>query len=349
MRAWILCVSLLACKGGDEGKSHPYEGLLDLGLANPYPSHLLVQDGHLVLPDSLLPDDVAHPDFSRITWREGFSPAQTSVLRLPNISSAELPTFLDIQVGEGSVLLVDLDAGELLPVMAELDAWPDAEEPVLLIRPLHALPVGHQVSVVVLKSAVERPPSFDALLADDAPGNSDLVGHVRALVDQLGTLNIPENDIAVAWDFPVSRSVMPLTSALSQAEFDGDIEVVRVRDLEADDSLPPHVWRSAEGTYQVTNFLVDDLNLDLQADGTVLSTGTAEAELFVIVPSSVADAPAGTVPVLVFGHGIFSSPALYLDLNDDPSDVLALADNLGAIVVATTWRGLTLGDSVEVL
>ena len=57
--------------------------------------------------------------------------------------------------------------------------------------------------------------------------------------------------------------------------------------------------------------------LNLQSDGTVLPTGTAEAFLYVHVPTSVADAPAGSVPVMIFGHGIFGEPQIYLDEERD--------------------------------
>ncbi len=349
MRRWFLCLMLVACKGEPEVAPHTYDGLLDLGRHNPYPNHLLIEDGHVALSDDMLPAGVAHPDFERVAWRTGFSPAQTSVLHLPNIDPSNFPTFLDIRVGEGSVRLVDLDTGAFLPVMAELDAWPEAVNPSLLIRPLKTLPLDHRIGVAVLTDAVARPQSFDDLLFDAPAGNEALASHAQELVAKLGEAGIAQDDIAVAWDFPVAQAVTPLTSALSQTSFDGEVSITRVRNLDAGDTLPPHVWRSAEGTYTVTDFLVDDLTLDLQADGTVSPVGTAEAELFVIVPNSVADAPEGSVPVLVFGHGIFSAPELYLDLNDDPSNVLALAEELGAIVVGTTWRGLTLSDSVEVL
>jgi hypothetical protein len=58
----------------------------------------------------------------------------------------------------------------------------------------------------------------------------------------------------------------------------------------------------------------------------------------------VHEAPAGTVPVVVFGHGIFASPHSYLGKDDDPESVLALADRLGAIMIGTKWRGLTTDD-----
>jgi hypothetical protein len=75
-----------------------------------------------------------------------------------------------------------------------------------------------------------------------------------------------------------------------------------------------------------------------------MSQGEVEAYLFVHIPESVRKAPEGSVPVLVFGHGILSDPDNYLADTDDTSHVIELADRLGVIVVATTWRGLTTDD-----
>ena len=108
----------------------------------------------------------------------------------------------------------------------------------------------------------------------------------------------------------------------------------------------PFTYRSGAGRFDVTDFLVDDLSLVLDDQGHVAPQGVTDAALYVHVPSSVADAPANSVPVMVFGHGIFASPELYLAERDDPSGVLALADEMGVIVVGTTWRGLTTSDLV---
>jgi hypothetical protein len=63
------------------------------------------------------------------------------------------------------------------------------------------------------------------------------------------------------------------------------------------------------------------------------------------IPTSVKDAPAGSVPVLVYGHGILGDESDALDL--DPGYVSAplwLAEDQGFIVIATAWRGLDARD-----
>jgi len=316
-------------------------GLLGDGLANPYPSQLLVDpDGHLAIPADALPSGglTLHPT-ERVAWRTGFSSAQTAVVRGLAVDAVGLPA-VDSGPGEGSVRMADLTAGTWLPVMAELDAFPEASPPALLVRPLTVLPDGHDIAVVVTTEATARPERFQALV-DGAPPAS-LVSYQPthdALMADLTQLGIDEAEVALAWSFPVDRGVQPVPSALEQREAHDSYTL-------AVDAAPttPLTWRAGTGTYTVTDFLLDDRSLVFGEAGSVVPQGTVEASLYVHVPASVADAPEGTVPVLVFGHGIFARPELYLAEEDDPSGVLALADELGAIVVGTTWRGLTTAD-----
>src|SRR5688500_4378512 len=143
---WLL---LAACSGSDDdGGPGPGEddgvGLLGTGWANPFPNAELVGPDGLDLRDLPAVGETPLP-VDRLAWRTGFSPAQTSVLRLEGISPDGLPSHLDIRPGEGTVRMVDLDDGTVLPCMAELDAHEDALEPALLVRPLTALAVGHRV------------------------------------------------------------------------------------------------------------------------------------------------------------------------------------------------------------
>lgn len=343
----------LACDRKDIETPAPADtgvGLVGDSIVDPFPSSLLVgADGKLALPLDALPSGGETPlMLDRTAWRTGFSPAQTSVVRLDGVDASALPSWRDPTPGAGGVVLADLTAGRFLPVMAELDAWEGADPPALLIRPLEAVPPGHRVAVAVTTSAIARADRFDALIDGEPPASlAGVADHFRGVVDDLVALGMERDAIALAWDYPVGDGTLPLRSALSQLDGPGGYTLTRVRDADLGDLVAgPLTWRVGQGTFDVPDFLVDDELLDLQPDGTVRPTGTAQAELYVHVPRSVQGAAPGTVPVLLFGHGIFSSPDLYLDDADDPSGVLQLADEAGFIVVATTWRGLTWDDRV---
>jgi hypothetical protein len=280
----------------------------------------------------------------RVAWREGFSVAQTAVLALPDLDPSGFPDWRSPTPGEGSVRLLDRTAGVWLPAYAELDAHPEAE-PTLLVRPLLAVEPGHRVAVVVTTDAAAPVERFHALL--DGPAPPDLEAHAehfRSLVAELEALGVDEADIAIAWDYPVADGTAPTRSMWTQVTVPDSWSFDAVDELDAGDPVPPFTFRAARGTYSTVDFLIDDLGLQLEDDGTVSPTGSVDAYLYVHVPESVADAPTGTVPVILFGHGIFAEPDLYLAEQDDPSRVNRLANEAGAIVVATRWRGLTTPD-----
>lgn len=351
---WLIVPLILAtgCKKGElEG-----EGLVGDGWHNPFPSTHHVVDGKVDL-EGILPTPLegTPPPVERLAWRSGFSAGQTTMVHLPGADPATLPSWREPTPGEGGVRMADLTDGSWIPCMAELDAHPDATDPVLLIRPLQALPFGHDIGVVVTTDVVDRPERFEALVNGPPKGTSmpeDLEPHQAHYADLITTLQgmgVDPDSIALAWDFPVGDGGQPLRSALDQLRVPTSWDLDDVRDADLGDGVVPGTWRVGEGTFEVQDFLVDDELLDLAADGTVSETGTAAADLYVHVPASVADAAEGSVPVVMFGHGIFSAPDNYLDEDDDPSAVVQLAEESGWILIGTTWRGLTEKDLVAPL
>ncbi|MEQ1567517.1 MAG: hypothetical protein ABMA64_17885 [Myxococcota bacterium] len=346
----MILAAILACTGDPPVQPPPHvedvgTGPLGDGWANPFPNAQLVDaSGHLDLRD--LPSGGATPlPVERLAWRTGFSPAQVSVLRLDGIDPSGFPAQDPITPGEGTVRMIDLTDQRYVACFAELDAYPDADQRALLVRPLEALRVGHDIAVVVLDDAVPRPARFDALISDHPPASLEQVApDYRALMAALAAFGVPTDDVAVAWQFPVGDGTAPLRSALEQRAVPGGHTFTAVRELDAGHEVPPLTWRAAEGTFRVQQLIGPDGRLALGADGSVSVLGETDAVLYVHVPTSVRDRPAGSVPVMVFGHGLFGEPGLYLDDPDDPSKVLQLAEDGGYIVIATLWRGLSRPD-----
>lgn len=325
----------LACRS-DELPPDEGTGLLGTGWANPFPSTHQLSGGHLALRD--LPSVGQTPlPVDQLEWRTGFSAAQVSVLRVDGIDPSGFPTVEEPL--SGTIRLFDRTAGRELPCLAELDAFPEADERATLIRPLTALTVGHDIAVVVLTGALPRPERFEWLLSDTPPASlADVAPEYRALIDELVPF-VPPDEVALAWSFPVGDGATPLTQAIATLETPGSYSISTVRES----GLPPFTYRAGQGTFTVQNLLADGA-LVLDEAGVAAAFGTDEADLYVHVPLSVADAAEGTVPVMVFGHGIFGDPESYLDDPLDPSGLLELADEGGFIVVATSWRGLSSSD-----
>src|SRR5690606_31070521 len=161
-------------------------------------------------------------------------------VRLPHVDPAALPSWRDAPGPRDGVRLYDLDAGERLPVMAELDAHPDAADaPSLLIRPLRTLTPGHRVAVVITTDVAARPERFDVLARGRRVPGFDDRDHVLVLLDELEALGEDPDAVALAWDFPVGDGTAPLQTALSQLEPPGTWRFTNVREASAGDRVAP--------------------------------------------------------------------------------------------------------------
>lgn len=313
-------------------------GALGEGSLNPFPSTELVADGHLAFRAGELPNRGVDWDVDRLDERTGFSVVQPSVVQLP------APVDPDSIAGQaglgtgGSVRMFDLDSGAELPVLAELDANEDAAEsgnPALIVRPMEAMTPGHTVAVVLTNEVTTNGLPFDNL--------PEPAGHYADLRDELSAMGV--DDVQLAWDFPVGDGTAPLRSVLEQVGTPSSWTFTTT--WLPGSELEPLVdaTMQLEGTFVADDFLVDDVALDY-ADGTAAPQGSTDAYLFVHVPPSVATAADGSVPVMIFGHGIFGNPREYFA---DPDNLhqLEIADRLGVVVVATVWRGLTTDDQLH--
>ncbi len=367
--------------GDDDTYDGPPVGLLGDDPLQPYPSiHVLATDDtsatgyRLNFEDGQLPQSAGGTslDLDRLNRRDGFSPVNTAVLLWPDaeIDAASLPSVHDLAASldpASSVQILDLDSGERIPTFAELDAHPDCNGPAdrtLLIRPMQALPFGAHVAVVLTTALTDTagapllaPERFVALRdgGDVTPGLRPYQAHYEALFARLEELDLPRASLVLAWDYHVATEEAihrPLDHVLANvaAELPADPDhepsytVAWVSDVDEGYELSEHTWRLAQGKFNVANFLADDREFVLDDEGRPIRQGNAEVYYLAMVPASVHDAPAGSVPVVVFGHGIFASPHSYLGKDEDPESMLALADRLGAIMIGTKWRGLTTDD-----
>ncbi len=346
----------------------------------PFPSmQLLDEDStsatgyRVAFPEDLLPysEGGSPVEVARLNRLDGFSVAATALVVLPDtaLDASVLPSWHDPAAALDPacpVQLIDLDSGERLPLFAELDAHPDTvngEDRALLIRPLQAMAFGTRHAVVLTSglsqedgSPVEAPPGF-ASLRDGTPfialeGDAD---RFEDLFDQLGGLDLPRDELILAWDFVTgSEAVMHahldhvLEATLADLPDDPQHLPTTTVDISYDtdngDTLGEHAWRVVEGELELTSFLNDDGAFDLGDDDLPLVQGDDGVYWLVFLPQSLREAPAGSAPVVVFGHGILASPGLYLREVTDPMAVQALADRLGAVFIGTEWRGLTTRD-----
>jgi hypothetical protein len=364
---------------------HGAPGLVDGRVANPWPSYALMRADEamstgcrLAMPDDALPLGIdAHPlDLRRFDDRDGFSPAGSLWLQLhQTIDPTALPGPQDpaASLSSPAVQIWDLDTGERLPFWAEIDAYPDLPDAdrSLLLRPARAWPWGHRVAVVLtsaLGASVTSPSPFQDARAGDPDDPQG--AHVQDLLRRLVALGVVEEDVILAWDFPIAtaatvhrrldaviagvREGLPDDPAFQPAL---DLSVVLDADDPAGDAPTEGLWREVRGSFPLTHYLWPEQEGDdadrgifqLDADLLPVANAAAPAYFTLVVPESVRHAAAGTVPVLIFGHGIFSNPRAYLAEGGDPHGVIALLNRLGAIGIGGEWRGLTTRDATNAL
>lgn len=337
---------LLACPAPDDTAAEALGGALREGRQNPFPSvELMGEEGHIALTEGDLPVKEGGQawDFSAFAAREGFSVVQPSVVSFAVPIDPESVGGQDSVAKDGTVRLVDLDTGEALWCFAELDAAPEAMltglRP-LIVRPMQAFTPGHHIAVVVTSGVT----SGGEPLSLPAPE-----GHYAELHDTLADLG--QTDVVLAWDFPVARGNALLGAALAAtAGTPGAPTWSREWDADVEGAEPPAgLWRLAQGTFPAVNLLVDGTHMELDADRIPAVQGAVDAYLMVAVPESVREAAPGTVPVLLFGHGILSDPSDYLRDEGDGSGLVAFANEMGAIVVATEWTGLGGDDRLHAI
>ena len=352
----FLALFLVGCEPNDDAK--PKEVGAEKRAHFPFPSMHIMKDGSINLPSDLpRSTDGAPVAIDKLSWREGFSVAQSAVVDLDlEVDPASLPAQA-APVTDGSVQLWDLTSGTPILCFAELDsAEPiEGEFPVLIVRPQEVMIPGHQVAVV-LTDGVKTPEGVGMPVVDwyadlqrgvPGPDLGDWVGHYQSLEDELEELGV--EGITLAFDFPISDGGAPVRHLATETGVPGGYLIDEIRSTDDGVLMPEGGWQQLYGTYTVDNWLVDDLYFELDGDGLPIRQGTAEAELSIYIPESVRDAAPGTVPVWIFGHGLFGSPDVYLRDRDDPSRVAKLADEAGAIVFATVWRGFKNSDRIHAI
>ncbi len=215
------------------------------------------------------------------------------------------------------------------------------------------------------------PPGSFAAVRDEEPGEDPVALHYDALLTRLTDLGVARESVVMAWDFPVGTHdniAAPLDAVVQRMKdelpvdpaFAPAVSIDALLDRDAGDAPASGLWRELRGSFLLTHHLWvdDDQASDEEHDGGMfrvddeglpIPRGEAPAYFVAVVPESVRNADPGTVPVVVFGHGIFSAPAEYLAAPNDPNSTVELLDRMGAIGIGGEWRGLTERDRPDAI
>lgn len=326
---------------------------------------LSLRNENFVSPDGALPVDI-----SMFNVADGWSPATPILV---NFGRDVDPAFLNgpgdveptLQPG-APIALMHAETGELVPLLTEMDRnnrnltayrgrW------ALILRPMKAMQMGERYLVVLRNTLTDTegvpfdsPDAFVAL-RDGIPTSSARVEGMRERYEQLfetaENAGWPREELLLAWEFQVAseRHVLgPIRSARAQALAafaDGDISwtIDRVQvDLNA------NVHRMVEGTFSPPNFLTTENELVLDgAGGVAMQEGRPSYDFTLVVPPLPDDEE--PLALVLIGHGLFGRGRGLLQGGLAEEYTQPIAANVGAVLVATDWIGLSGGDTTLIV
>lgn len=297
---------------------------------------------------------------------DGFSPNSPLLTFIADLDAkaSALPEWTDLEdslSNEASVVIIDRDTGDRVPLWAELDPETGDEQPLLIVHPAVALLDGHTYSVAMqnLKTTtgadVAPSPVFEFYRDGYTSDNKQLNGRtaeMEAMFTALSGAGIERSTLQLAWDFTVA-STENLTSR---------ILTVRDNTLEWLDSRSPEytitsivpvsqddVAVQVAGTFKLPTHLTGDGSAGQRF--AYASTTPGPNDLPVIgevvdvpficqVPKVAVDDPSTVLHPGLYGHGLLGSEYEI----DYGGDVRALAQEADVLFCATKWAGMSEDD-----
>jgi hypothetical protein len=257
--------------------------------------------------------------------------------------------------------LLNVDTGERVPLLVEMDqnnrtiSGYEGRNP-LIIRPLAPMDFGARYLVVLTEevtdvdgAALPQPDGFVAL-RDDILTDDSQVEALRPRYEELfaaaDAAGWPRDSLHLAWELQVASEDWVLGAIRSMrdqtlADIEANGVTYTVDSVVLDQN--ENVGWMVKGTFQPTSFLTDDYTLVRNTDGSVVEQGNRASYPFTMVIPPIA-ATQGDLPLVLFGHGLFGTGDSMLDSADAEALVQPLAAQLGAVLIATDWIGLSGND-----
>ncbi len=305
-------------------------------------------------------------------WRpiQGYSRSSTILgTLLAPASDTGLVGFFDspgdaLSVRSSATLLVDTDAGELVPHFADLDPRAkDASRRAIALHPVFPLRESRRYVVAFhglvspAGSVVRAPEGFRRIRDREAAGDpalAPLVEHYETeIFPALEGIGLARADIQLAWDFTTGsdldvtgdmRSVRELTLAWL-ASHTPEITLDGVEEHAAGDGSG--VWRTVSGTVRGPRFVDSPdpgARLVRDVDGRVRQDGLVTFPFLAQIAERLRDPAAGVGRVVGLGHGFFGTRAEVRS-----TSAIQSANALGAVVTSIDWWGMSVTDAPGVV
>ncbi|MEQ1700088.1 MAG: hypothetical protein ABMA25_08260, partial [Ilumatobacteraceae bacterium] len=196
----------------------------------PFPSNVYTQQDptsdtglRVSLPPGSLPANESGAAINVNEWNrnDGFSPNTPILAWFPDVDpeASKLPTWTDIGASladDSTIVLLDTDTGERVPLWAELDAHAaDRVDRLLTIRPAISLPEGHTFIVAIRGlvdingATIEATPTFQIYRDNLTTGIEEIEyrrGEMNNTLSTLTDAGIDRGSLQLAWTFTVAST-----------------------------------------------------------------------------------------------------------------------------------------------
>lgn len=256
------------------------------------------------------------------------------------------------------VMLVDLETGKRVLHFVEMDQNRSPDYPdryAFVVRPIEPMEMGHRHAVVFRKGIVDASgkevsptPAFAALRDGKKTDNDDVEGvreHMEELFTALAGMGVERSELLLAFDLHVASKDWLLGPVLSMRE--QGLEAIAKGEvgyaIETVTPDPnPDIAKIVLGTFEVPTFVDENERMVWDAAHRPVKQPNRSYPFTMLVPKrSETDGP---LPLVVLGHGIFGNGRSFLTSGGDGAAIQRLAQEFGAIVVATDWIGLSSDD-----
>ncbi|HCP45231.1 MAG TPA: hypothetical protein DIU15_04280 [Deltaproteobacteria bacterium] len=324
----------------------------------------------LAIPENIQRDTF---DVSAYNIRDGFSPSSTLLTVFPSAVDTEATPGLAVEgewglslAAESPTILINLDTGEWVPHMVEIDARAQEDIPeglapaptLLYLRPAWRLDEDTDYGVALRNlrlvdgTDAETFPPFRAL-RDGTPTTSAIIEDRRAsyeeLFETLERAGVDRTELVQAWRFHTASAQTTRGDLLAMRDDamqrvpvgGGECTVETVREDYSD-----QVFRRLDGTFKIPLYMDRDVSgarVVRGPDGLPEFQGWADAPFTLMVPHSALTAR-GPGHLLSFGHGLMGAAA-----DEGGSNfVRRFANRFNFVSVATDWQGMSERDIVVV-
>ncbi len=311
------------------------------------------------------PDGDLDFDLSIINIADGISPVSPMLVNFgvdidPAFLSGRGEQAQTVEPG-APIALIHSATGDAVPVLTEMDQanrhlTDYADRHALIIRPLAPMEPGERYIVLLSSSLrdvdgkpLSSPPVFEALrdsIATDDPIIEEMRDRFESNFAVAEAAGWSRDELLLSWDFQVTsdahllgparsirEQVMAITASASPAYTIDEVEV---------DPNESVAWL-VRGTFTPPSFIDADNNLVLDGHEVVHQVDDDRAYEFTMVIPALARDRGGLSLVLV-GHGLFGTGSSMLVGGTAEETFHPISNDLGAVLIATDWIGLSGGD-----